>query len=286
MAQAKKGNRIIWIAGAIVLGVGGYFGYKYFKKKKDEKKAEEQRKLQEQQQIVDDNKPKPSGSGSGSGGGSGGGSGQQYTSNPFKNATELQNFQKWVLEKKKDTTILGSAGADGKWGRNSASAWDKYGKEYLGSQGSSSPKESGSVKEADIQTITKDGRGVKSDRSYISKTQYPSFFEAWASAIRERINSGGKAYTTFLWYNQLYDSYYGNRVTTKTIMGKKAFALKGARLRTSAKQSSTYIETTPDTSLGTIISWRYNVEENLLYVKTDKNVTYAWVKYNYIYTNK
>lgn len=281
MAQAKKGNRIIWIAGAIILGVGGYFGYKYFKKKKDQKKAEEQQKLQEQQQLVEDAKPKPSGSGSGGGGGT-----AQYTANPFKTETEVTNFQKWVLEKKKDTTILGKGGADGKWGKNTASAWDKYGKEYLGSSGSGSPKESGSVKEADIVTITKHGRGVKSDRSYITKSQYPSFFEAWASAIRERINSGGKAYTTFLWYNQLYDSYYGNKVTTKPIMGKKAFALKGARLRESAKQTSSYIETTPDSSLGTIISWRYNVEENLLYVKTDKNVSYAWVKYNYIYTNK
>jgi len=283
MAQAKKkSNRLIWIAGAVVLGIGGYFGWKYLKNKKDKKKAEELAKLQEQQLVEE----KPSATSSGSSSGTSSGSTAQYTANPFKSAIELQNFQNWVIEKKKDTSILGKAGADGKWGRNSASAWDKYGKEYLGASGSGSPKETGKVKEEDITTILKHGRGVKSDRNYITKSQFPSFFETWATAIRERIKSGGKAYTTFVWYNQLYDSYYGNNLTTKTIMGKKAFALKGARMRTKAGQSSSYIETTPDSSLGTIISWRYNVAENLLYVKTDKYTNYPWVKYNYIYTNK
>jgi len=52
-------------------------------------------------------------------------------SNPFSSKEEVMKFQKWVLSFKKDTSILGSAGADGVWGRNTASAFKKYGEEYM-----------------------------------------------------------------------------------------------------------------------------------------------------------
>jgi hypothetical protein len=39
-------------------------------------------------------------------------------------------FQKYVLEVKKDTNILGSYGADGQWGSRTQAAWDKYGSDY------------------------------------------------------------------------------------------------------------------------------------------------------------
>jgi len=283
MAQTKtkKSKKVLVIAGVIILAVGGYFGYKYIKGKKDKKKAEEEAKRQEEQAKIDAQNVS---TGSGSGSGSAGSGSATYSANPFKSATELTNFQKWVLEKKKDTTILGNAGADGKWGKNSASAWNKYGKEYLGS--GSTAGESGSVPEADIKTIVNYGRGAKSDRTYIAKTKYPSFFTEWAKAIRKRLESGGKAYTTFIWYNQIYDSYYGNQVASKLLMGKIAFARNGCKIRKSPKQSGEYILTTKDASLGQIVSWRYNVAENLLYVKTDKySDGYGWAKYQYIYTN-
>lgn len=43
---------------------------------------------------------------------------------------EIQNFQKYVLNVVKDNTILGGYGADGKWGKSTSKAWDKYGKLY------------------------------------------------------------------------------------------------------------------------------------------------------------
>ena len=40
-------------------------------------------------------------------------------------------FQKYVLNVKKDNSILGSAGADDVWGTNTSNAWKKYGVDYL-----------------------------------------------------------------------------------------------------------------------------------------------------------
>jgi hypothetical protein len=48
---------------------------------------------------------------------------------------DIKAFQKWVIDVKKDKTILGSGGDsgfgdDGVWGSKSQKAWDKYGAEY------------------------------------------------------------------------------------------------------------------------------------------------------------
>jgi hypothetical protein len=42
----------------------------------------------------------------------------------------VMSFQTWVINTKKDNQILGSFGADGKWGKNTSNAWLKYGEEY------------------------------------------------------------------------------------------------------------------------------------------------------------
>jgi len=65
------------------------------------------------------------------------------SANPFKSKAEVLAFQKWVINVKGDKTILGSGGAtgfgdDGIYGSKSASAWKKYGAEYLASNNSSS----------------------------------------------------------------------------------------------------------------------------------------------------
>lgn len=52
------------------------------------------------------------------------------TTNPFSSEAEVRAFQKYVVNVKKDTKILGSAGVDGKWGTYTAKAWEKYGKDY------------------------------------------------------------------------------------------------------------------------------------------------------------
>lgn len=62
-------------------------------------------------------------------------SGGGYTKNPFSSSADVKKFQQYVINTKKDKTILGRGGDsgfgdDGKWGRNTALAWDKYGKDY------------------------------------------------------------------------------------------------------------------------------------------------------------
>lgn len=44
--------------------------------------------------------------------------------------SEITKFQNWVINTKKDRTILGRYGADGVWGDFTQNAWDKYGSGY------------------------------------------------------------------------------------------------------------------------------------------------------------
>ena len=50
--------------------------------------------------------------------------------NPFTDNAQVQAFQQWVIDVKKDPSILGSAGADGIWGNNTSKAYTKYGEDY------------------------------------------------------------------------------------------------------------------------------------------------------------
>ena len=53
---------------------------------------------------------------------------------------DILKFQNWVLNTIKDKNILGSYGADGKWGKKSQAAWNLYGGRYgSGSVGFGSP---------------------------------------------------------------------------------------------------------------------------------------------------
>jgi hypothetical protein len=105
-------------AGAIILAVSGYFAYRGIKKW-----------IENRQDDDNNNTPKPD---------------NQIpsplalltpTENPFSSKDELLAFQQWVINTKGDKSILGSGGAsgfgdDGKWGKKSAKAWDKYGADY------------------------------------------------------------------------------------------------------------------------------------------------------------
>jgi len=47
-----------------------------------------------------------------------------------KTYNEIKKFQNWVLNVAKNKTILGTSGADGKWGPNTGTAWSLYGGQY------------------------------------------------------------------------------------------------------------------------------------------------------------
>ena len=126
-----KNKALIYIAGLGVLVGLGYFGFKAWRKKHP--KGDTPPPPVTPPVTPGDTTPPVTPSGGTTPPPTGGGAGWpgNYTTNPFKTKDELLAFQNYVINTKKDTSILGSAGADGFWGQKSASAWDKYGKDYL-----------------------------------------------------------------------------------------------------------------------------------------------------------
>jgi len=116
----NTGTKIALILGGIaVVGVGAYFIMKSEKKKREEKANEEIAKLN-----ADKYKPIATASGKPT-------TAQtlyvDQTANPFPDMMSLRMFQNWVLTTyPSDKGILGSTGADGIWGNNTAKAWAKY----------------------------------------------------------------------------------------------------------------------------------------------------------------
>lgn len=123
--MAKNTKKTVLIVTSLLI-IGGAVGFLLWKRSK-KKKQEEERKKAEEQAMLDSQSNKPSG-----GGGGGGAYSAPTSSNPFPDSASLKKFQQWVIDVKKDSAILGSAGADGKWGSSSANAWNKYGNEYSG----------------------------------------------------------------------------------------------------------------------------------------------------------
>lgn len=250
-----KNNRIYLIAGAVLVGVVGFFAYnRFFKPNKDGDKNPETDLETEDPVIVN---PNPN-----------------FTSNPFKTKAEVTAFQKFVLEVKKDLKILGNAGADGLWGKSTASAWDKYGKEYLTQTGTvvQSPAISDSLL-SDIKTIINTASGSKAERTYltnVAKTQ-PAFVKNWATAIRKR-QQNHRTGSTFTFANQIYESYRGERISNKLLMGKIATATGNSpKLRWSATKTANSYPLTSGDGLGKIESYFYNANDKMLFVYVPNN---------------
>jgi hypothetical protein len=112
----------LWVTGIAAVGVGGYFIWKSVKKKSEEKAAEDLVK-----QVANKFIPQVTASGNAT-------TAQtlfvDQTANPFPNQMALTMFQNWVFYTKGDKAILGKAGVDGKWGKDSIAAWTKYKNEW------------------------------------------------------------------------------------------------------------------------------------------------------------
>jgi len=198
MAKATKkgGSKIFWIIGGLVVIAGGIGAYFLLRKPKEEENNDNDNN------DGDDKKPQSSSGG--------GGGGSAYSPPPKVNAPKelntkekIESFQDYVLDVKKDKTILGNAGADGIWGKNSQNAWDKYGSDYL-KRNTSSNNAGSKPSNTDIQTIVNTATGVKADASTL-KNKNPDFVKKWA----ERLKEGRSA---FVWANQVYDTKRGERV--------------------------------------------------------------------------
>jgi hypothetical protein len=273
-----KSNKVIYIAGAVVLGIGAYFGYQWWKKRQSGTTNNNQPQLPP---VSEPNVDLGSGSGSSS-------SPSSTISNPFKTTAELLAFQQWVINTKKDKTILGTGGAsgfgdDGKWGSKSANAWTKYGSEYLAKPGSSTPSGqlSASIQDA-IGVVVRNGQGEKAQKGYLESTavKYPTFVTNWANAIKKRLNSGGKQGTIFTFANQVYNSYDAKKELTTLAMNKIATVKDGvtdAKVRWYAKWDSP--TKSANGNLGKVEGLFYNKNDKALFLYVPNNVQpeHKWI---------
>jgi hypothetical protein len=270
-----KNSKVYLFAGAVILAVAGYFGYQYWRKKHPKQETPPP----PAPPVI----PAPDGQNSG-------GNSNNYVpiaSNPFKTSTELMDFQKWVINTKKDTTILGNYGADGKWGSKSASAFAKYGKEYLAtSQGGTQVYPD---LEKDIKNIITSAQGVKAEASYLRATalKYPKFVQTWSDAIDKlklfiKSNPNTLSGTTFTFANQIYDVYQGNKISDTLIMGKKAYVKSGTIY--AFEQANRYSKnmnistSNNDKERGVVKGYFYNANQKILFVYIPQpNSSYAWL---------
>lgn len=124
----KKGNGIFIVVITLIVLVGGGVTYLLYRKAKakaevkeigDDESSEIPKSETPSEVIPKVVNPNPS-----------------ITKNPFKSADELKRFQKWILKYHETDGKFGKGSAtpvvvaDGVWGKNSAKAWDKYGKRY------------------------------------------------------------------------------------------------------------------------------------------------------------
>jgi hypothetical protein len=186
-AKTKGGSKIFWIIGGLVVIAGGIGAYFLLRKPKEDENNNDT--------DTDDKKPQ---SDSGSIGGGFSAPPKINAPKELNSKEKIESFQDYVLDVKKDKTILGNAGSDGIWGKNSQNAWDKYGSDYLSKNAGSKPSNT------DIQTIVNSATGVKADASTL-KNKNPDFVKKWA----ETTKNGRSA---FVWSNQVYDTKRGEKV--------------------------------------------------------------------------
>jgi hypothetical protein len=267
-------NKIYLFAGAILLGVAGYFGYKWYKKRKDTNNGSSDTTLTPPVETAITEVKTPTGTTT-----------VIASSNPFKTKDEVLKFQQWVINTKKDKTILGGGGStgfgdDGSWGGKSASAWDKYGKEYL--TGSGTGATSGTpASTKDMDLIIKYCQGERAERSWLQKTM-PDFVTTWASRLRTNIEQNNTKKAVFIWKNQAYSTYTGVRVWESNPIGKtatpKATGVYGFKLPDTTSGS---IKIDSWATLGKIQSLAYFYPLNILFAyMPDNSSIYKWYPVN------
>lgn len=95
---------------------------------------------------------------------------------------EIIKFQNWVINTKKDKTILGKWGADGDWGDLSEKAWKKYGSSY---------NTNTSKKEYPFDVLSRNPQS-KDIAEIIKKSNggwFRNDYEAWAEAAFNKIGN-------------------------------------------------------------------------------------------------
>jgi len=273
MPNKQSNNKIYLFAGAIVVGIVGYFGYNWYKKRTESKSLDD--KKPSETKVFNSPIETPQSS-------------VVPTSNPFKTSDEVLKFQQWVINTKKDKSILGKGGStgygdDGKWGTNSGIAWDKYGKEYLIGIPSGKTEVYADL-EKDIDTIinNKYNSGQKAEKSYLRATalKYPDFVKNWAEAVRKRYDSNGSKGTTFIFANEIYDGFQAEKLINKFILGKTAFKKDGnvyAFEKADRYSANTNLYGTKK-ERGVVKGYFFNREQRILflYIPSNSGSTLVW----------
>ena len=249
----NKGAKVgLVIALFVLVGVGGYYGYKMLYKPKNEDE--------------DNDGGSVDGGGGDSGGGSvdglGSGGATSYTF-PFTTTEEGNKFRAWVNTNY--PTYAREIDLDVSGGLNSyvEKAWKKYGAEYTKSSGGVLSK----VDDADIKTIqsfaVKGSGADKSSDAYLKSTN-PSFVKKWASRIRDKASA-------FEWANQVYRSKTGDLLLNwnplKTTMYIKE---SGKNLREYPNQTSTTYEREKGYELGKGGSFAHDGTYTYIYLPYEK----------------
>jgi hypothetical protein len=242
MPTQNKNKTVLIVTGLIAVATLGYFGYKFWREKHPKQPI-----LPEPPVIEPPVENKPTSTDLS----------VHEISNPFKNETEVKAFQDWMDKNHpfwiKDTdgkyknlrvgTVTEparhvSGKGYGKFGVNTANAYELFGKEYLTGI-TASAGASGSIPkdvESAISTIVKNATGSKSDSAYLKRNylanpdKYREYIMNWAKAIDIRVaERNKKAFvggSTFVFANQVYDSYEGVRRLEKLPLGKTAETTK------------------------------------------------------------
>jgi len=236
MAQGKSSVGFWLLIGTLVLG-GGVGIYFLLRKPKEETDGEEERNEKKGEPTLPSiPSPRPS---------------STSTPTPSLNTKsdvpaelnseeKIKAFQNWVLNIKKDKTILGNKGADGKWGDNSQNAWNKYSADFKKSQ--TFKGFTINLKDEDINRIVNFATGNKSNENYLKSTN-KTFVKKWSDTIKNNK-------TAFIWANQVYRTKTGERVMdfNPIIFNLKTKA--GGNLRAEANPKSTATEIKAGVSLG------------------------------------
>lgn len=218
MALTDSNKKIlVWSTIVAVLGIGGYFGYKAFKKKKEEsdakKKQEEEDRLKALQESIAQQSSVSTSTNVGGGG---------QTASPFKSEAEIKAFQDW-LDKKHPLWIndngtwknlrVGTASEPnrhvggrgyGLYGSNTASAYSKWGGEYTITPTDIQSETGVKPNQDDIDKIRGNAYLTQSQKDGL-KNRNAEFIKAWADSFRNDR-------TAFIWSNQVYRAKTGERV--------------------------------------------------------------------------
>lgn len=278
MAKIKT-NKIYIIAGVVALGVIAYFGGKSIKKFIDKRKADKLEKegsvppVPPVPPVVDPTVIVPP---------------VGTISNPFVNKAELVAFQKWVFDVKKDTSLATSKfpnGQDGAWGKKSAAAWTKYGKEYLTSKETGDVSTKPSDKDIDFIIKYSKGTGANLQKSNLEKKPI-QFIKNWVSALNVRMNSLGAGGTTFTYDSKVFNTYDGEKISDINFYNKdvKSKATSYGFLNADRYSGSTTLQA--NTNLGKVKSMFWNNDQKLLFLYIPEfQQTYKWTTNNQITTN-